>query len=147
MRAVLQRVSHASVRVDGQVVGSIEHGLLALVGVAPTDQQPQVDWMARKIANLRIFEDSEGRMNRSVLDTGGGVLAISQFTLYGDVRKGRRPSFVGAAQPEHAEPLYRSLLSSLQGQGIPTVQAGVFGASMEVSLCNDGPVTLILDTP
>ncbi len=147
MRAVIQRVTQASVTVDGQVVGAIGPGLLVLVGVAPTDGPAQVAWLASKIAALRIFEDDEGKMNRSVLDIGGGVLAVSQFTLFGDVRKGRRPSFVGAAPPDHAEPLYRAVLAARAGEGVADVQAGVFGASMQVALVNDGPVTLLLESP
>jgi len=147
LRAVIQRVSEASVTVDGRVVGAIGPGLLALVGIGPTDGPAEVRWMASKIATLRIFEDDDGKMNRSVLDIGGGVLAVSQFTLYGDVRKGRRPSFIGAAHPDLAEPLYRAVLDALRAEGVALVQGGVFGASMRVALVNEGPVTLILDTP
>lgn len=147
MKCVLQRVRHAAVRVDGQIVGEIDAGLLALVGIGPSDDHDQVAWMARRIATLRILDDDDGRMNRSVLDIGGGVLAVSQFTLYGDTRKGRRPSFTGAAPPELAEPLYDALLHALRDQGVPRVQGGRFGANMQVSLLNDGPVTLILESP
>lgn len=141
MRAVVQRVAWARVEVDGATTGTIGHGLCVLVGVAPGDGPAQVAWLADKVLNLRIFADEEGKMNRSVRDVGGGVLCISQFTLYGDVQKGRRPSFVGAAPPEVAEPLYRALCDRLDAQ------RGVFGAHMAVSLLNDGPVTLLVDTP
>ncbi|MCA9572465.1 MAG: D-tyrosyl-tRNA(Tyr) deacylase, partial [Myxococcales bacterium] len=142
----LQRVSEASVRVDGEVVGAIGTGLLLLVGVGPEDGEPEVDWMVKKVVNLRIFPDDEGRMNLSLLDVGGAALAISQFTLFGDCRKGRRPSFVGAAPPERAEPLYARFCDLLAAQGV-RVERGVFGADMKVGLVNDGPVTLTLDSP
>lgn len=141
MRAVVQRVSRASVRVDQQTVGAIGPGLLVLLGVAPTDGPPQIAWMADKIANLRIFADAEGKMNLSVRDIQGGILLVSQFTLYGDASRGRRPGFGAAARPEIAEPLYLELASRLGAE------KGVFGAHMEVELLNDGPVTLLLDTP
>lgn len=146
MRAVVQRVAEASVSVAGEVRGAIGPGLLVLLGVAPGDGAPQIDWLARKLVGLRIFADDEGRMNRSVADIGGGVLVVSQFTLYGDCRKGRRPSFVGAARPEHAEPTYEAFCEAVAGQGVP-VQRGVFGGDMAVQLVNDGPVTLVIDTP
>jgi len=141
MRVVLQRVREAAVRVDGVSVGSIGPGLLLLVGVAPADGPAQVAWMADRVAGLRIFADAEGRMNRSLRDVGGEVLCVSQFTLYADVSRGRRPSFVDAARPEHARPLYESLCDALGAQ------RGGFGADMAVSLVNDGPVTLILESP
>ncbi len=141
MRAVLQRVTEARVSVDGAITGEIGAGLLVLLGVAPDDGPAQVAWMADKIVNLRIFEDDGGKMNRSVRDVGGGVLVISQFTLYGDVAKGRRPGFSGAAPPEIAKPLYEAVADALGAA------RGVFGAHMVVALVNDGPVTLILDTP
>ena len=147
MRVVLQRVSQASVRVEGSVIGAIEHGLLLLVGIAPSDTEAEARWLAQKCTGLRIFPDSEGKMNRSVLDVSGGILAISQFTLYGDCRRGRRPSFVGAARPEHAKPLYERFCTLLEEAGPVSVARGRFGADMQVELCNDGPVTLVLDSP
>ena len=146
MRVVLQRVSHASVTVDGRVTGEIGQGLLVLLGVGPDDGEEQLAWMVRKVAGLRIFEDADGRMNRSVKDVGGGVLVVSQFTLYGDVRKGRRPSFTGAAHPDVAEPLYEQFCARMEAEGLP-VGRGVFGAHMDVALTNDGPVTLIVESP
>ncbi len=146
MRAVLQRVSRAQVGVGGEVVGSIGPGLLVLLGVNQTDTAEQVRWLADKIIGLRIFNDADGKMNRSLMDVGGACLVVSQFTLYGDTRKGRRPSFIDAARPEVAVPLYEAFLDALRAQGVP-VAAGVFGADMQVELVNDGPVTLILDTP
>lgn len=146
MRVVLQRVSHASVTVDGRVTGEIGQGLLVLLGVGPEDGEEQLAWMVRKVAGLRIFEDEDGRMNRSVKDVGGSVLVVSQFTLYGDVRKGRRPSFTGAAHPDVAEPLYEQFCARMEAEGLP-VGRGVFGAHMDVALTNDGPVTLIVETP
>lgn len=145
MRVVLQRVSAARVVVDGQTVGEIARGWLALIGVAPTDTAKELTWMADKIANLRCFPDADGKMNLSVQDVGGAVLAVSNFTLYADCQKGRRPSFVNAARPEQAEPLYLEFLNQLKALGVP-VQAGVFGADMRVELTNDGPVTLVLDS-
>ncbi|TWU00755.1 D-aminoacyl-tRNA deacylase [Stieleria varia] len=144
MKVVLQRVTQASVTVDGTCVGQIGPGLLALVGIAEGDTADQVRWMAEKTAQLRIFEDDQGKMNRSILDTGGEVLVVSQFTLLGDCRKGRRPAFTGAAHPEIANELYLHYADLLAGQGIG-VQKGVFAADMKVSLLNDGPVTLILE--
>ncbi len=147
MRAVVQRVSEAAVRVDGEVVGAIGPGLLVLLAVAPEDGEAQVRWLADKVANLRVHADGQGRMNRSLLDVGGGALVVSQFTLYGDCRRGRRPSFVGAARPEHAEPLVTRFAARLRDLGVAPVETGVFGAHMAVSLVNDGPVTLVVDTP
>ena len=144
MRVVAQRVSRASVRVGGSVVGEIGHGLMLLVGFTHDDTPREIGWMTEKLIGLRIFGDDEGRMNRSVVDVGGGILVVSQFTLYGDARKGRRPSFVDAARPEIAIPLYQQFLSALAGTGAP-VAAGEFGADMKVELVNDGPVTLLLD--
>lgn len=147
MRAVVQRVSRASVTVDGQVTGAIEQGLMVLLGVAPDDGPDQVGWLSNKLVGLRIFEDEEGKMNRSLLDVGGGMLIISQFTLYGDVRKGRRPSFIGAARPDLAEPLYERFCEAVEALGVDPVGRGVFGAHMDVALVNDGPVTLVVEAP
>ena len=145
MRAVIQRVSSASVSVDGKTVGAIEHGFLVLVGVTHSDTRVEADWLARKIAGLRLFEDAAGKMNLGLADIGGAVLVVSQFTLYGDARKGRRPDFLQAARPEQAEPLITCFVDQLRGQGM-TVATGQFRATMQVSLVNDGPVTLLLDT-
>ena len=145
MRVVLQRVSRAAVRVDGEVVGQIGPGLLALVGVAAGDAPETVDKVAAKVAGLRIFADAEGRFNESVADIGGAVLVVSQFTLISDVRKGRRPSFTAAARPEQAEPLVERFAQQLEAAGLP-VARGVFGAMMEVDLVNDGPFTIVIDS-
>ncbi|MFZ2362306.1 MAG: D-aminoacyl-tRNA deacylase [Anaerolineae bacterium] len=145
MRAVVQRVSEASVAVDGQAVGAIERGLLVLLGVTHSDGEAEAAALARKIAGLRIFEDAAGKFNLALNDVGGAVLVVSQFTLYGDARKGRRPSFTDAARPEQAESLIQRFVELLRGEGLP-VQTGVFGAIMAVHLVNDGPVTLWLDT-
>lgn len=145
MRIIVQRVSRASVTVDGEVVGEIERGLMVLVGVGVDDEERDADVAAEKIANLRIFADDEGLMNRSVIDVGGGVLLISQFTLHGDARKGRRPSFITAAREEIAKPLYERVGALLERAGL-NVGYGVFGAHMDVELVNDGPVTILLDT-
>jgi D-tyrosyl-tRNA(Tyr) deacylase len=144
VRAVVQRVSRASVTVEGRVTGSIGRGLLVLVGFGPADLPHQVDWMADKVAGLRVFADDEGKMNRDLAAVGGGVLVVSQFTLYGDASKGRRPSFIGAATPEVAIPLYQAFIAALKARGLP-VETGEFGAMMDVELVNDGPVTLILE--
>lgn len=146
MRVILQRVAEARVAVDGWIVGEIGRGWLALVGVAPTDTATEVAWMADKIARLRSFPDADGKMNLSLLDVGGGVLLVSNFTLYADCQKGRRPSFLGAARPDVAEPLVNELANAFRALGVP-VATGQFGADMQVSLTNDGPVTLILDSP
>jgi D-tyrosyl-tRNA(Tyr) deacylase len=145
MRAVIQRVSEASVTVDQTVVGSIERGFLVLVGVADQDEEKDAFWIAEKVAGLRVFEDSDGKMNLSLADVQGAVLLVSQFTLFGDCRKGRRPSFVEAARPEKARVLYEKLADNLRQLGI-TVETGTFQAQMEVRLLNDGPVTLLLDS-
>lgn len=145
MRAVVQRVSEASVVVDGQVVGAIGCGFLVLLGVTHSDGEAQAAALARKIAGLRVFEDTAGKFNLALDDVGGAVLVVSQFTLYGDARKGRRPSFTAAARPEQAEPLCDRFVDLLRAEGL-CVQAGVFGAMMAVHLVNDGPVTLWLDT-
>lgn len=146
MRAVIQRVDEAEVTVDDEVVGAIGRGILILVGVAPADTYREVAWMAEKIAGLRIFEDEDGRMNLSIEQIGGQVLLVSQFTLYGDCRKGRRPSFTDAAPPEHAERLYISLTDAFRAIGLQ-VATGLFGAHMNVKLTNNGPVTFIIDSP
>lgn len=146
MRAVVQRVRWARVSVDGKVEGEIEGGVCVLLGVTHGDGPEQVRWLAGKVANLRIFEDDEGKLNHSLLDVGGAALVISQFTLYGDCRKGRRPSFVAASEPEKARRLYEDFAHQLTSAGV-AVSTGVFQAHMQVELCNDGPVTLILDTP
>jgi D-tyrosyl-tRNA(Tyr) deacylase len=145
MRAVVQRVSRASVTVDGRIVGQIRQGFLVLVGVARTDNEAAADYLAEKIAGLRIFEDDAGKMNLSVTDVKGEVLLVSQFTLYGDVRRGKRPSFDAAAPPEQARALYEYLVAHLRALGIPC-QTGVFQAMMQVELVNDGPVTILLDS-
>lgn len=145
MRAVVQRVARAEVRAGDEVVGRIGTGLLVLVGVGVDDTQDDALALARKIAGLRIFRDDEGNMNRDVQEIGGSVLVISQFTLHGDVRKGRRPSFITAARPEEAEPLYERVAEELRTLGIETA-TGRFGAMMHVELVNDGPITILLDT-
>jgi D-tyrosyl-tRNA(Tyr) deacylase len=144
LKVVLQRVSQASVMVDGRPVGTIGNGFLALVGIGHGDDDSVVRWMAEKTSVLRVFEDDAGKMNRSVMDVGGSVLAVSQFTLYGDCRKGRRPAFTDAADPPVAKALYELYVDSLRGQGI-VVETGVFAADMKVSLVNDGPVTMLLE--
>jgi D-aminoacyl-tRNA deacylase len=145
MRVVLQRVSRASVTVDGAVTGEIGLGLLLLVGIGPDDSEAQARWMARKVTGLRIFPDDDGKMNLSVLDVGGGALVVSQFTLYGDCSKGRRPSFVHAAPPGIAEPLYERFCALITEEGVNLVERGRFGAPMRVELLNDGPVTLVIE--
>lgn len=144
MRIVLQRVSRASVTVEERVTGRIGPGLLLLVGFTETDTEAELAWMAEKVVGLRIFPDGEGKMNRSLDETGGALLVVSQFTLYGDARKGRRPSFIDAARPETAIPLYERFVGILRGRGL-VVETGEFGAMMAVELVNDGPVTLILE--
>ena len=141
----MQRVTQARVSVEGRVVGDIRNGVLALVGVATDDARAEATWMADKVANLRIFSDDEGKMNRSLLDMGGEALVVSQFTLYGDARKGRRPSFIRAAEGPEAEAVYEELIRSLERLGIVT-ESGRFGAVMQVELTNDGPVTILLDS-
>jgi len=144
MRIVLQRVSRAKVTVDGRVTGEIGRGLLLLAGFTEGDGEDALAWMAKKVVQLRIFPDGEGKMNRSVDEVDGAVLVVSQFTLYGDARKGRRPSFIDAARPEVAIPLYEKFIDRLRATGRP-VATGEFGAMMDVELVNDGPVTLILE--
>ena len=145
MRVVVQRVSRAEVRVDGRVTGKIEQGLLLLVGFKADDTEASLSWMAEKVVGLRIFSDDEGKMNRALTDVGGGLLVVSQFTLYGDVQKGRRPSFIDAAPPPIAIPLYEHFVALLRAQAPGPVETGEFGAMMDVELVNDGPVTLLLE--
>jgi D-aminoacyl-tRNA deacylase len=145
MRAVIQRVSQARVVIDGVVVGEIQRGLLVLLGVSQSDTVEQARWLAEKVVGLRVFNDGEGKMNLGVADVGGGVLVVSQFTLYGDCRKGRRPSFIDAAGPETAIPLYEAFVDAVRAEGVPTA-TGRFGAMMQVELVNDGPVTLIVES-
>lgn len=147
MRLVIQRVREAQVAVEGQITGKIGPGLLVLAGFAPHDNTAALTWMSRKLVQLRIFSDEQGQMNRSVLDTDGQILLVSQFTLLADARKGNRPSYIGAAPPAIAEPLYQqfiALVAAELGRPVPT---GIFGADMQVSLINDGPVTIVLDSP
>jgi D-tyrosyl-tRNA(Tyr) deacylase len=144
LRVLLQRVSRAEVRVDSRVAGKIGSGLLALVGFTATDGDAQLEWMADKVVGLRIFSDSEDKMNLSVVEAGGAILLVSQFTLYGNAEKGRRPSFIDAARPEQAIPLYEKFIALLRAKGV-VVETGEFGAMMDVELVNDGPVTLMLE--
>ncbi len=144
MRAVVQRVSRARVRVENEVTGQINQGLLILLGVTHSDTSEQAQWLADKIVSLRIFQDSEGKMNRDITEVGGSVLVVSQFTLYGNAQKGRRPSFVEAAPPEIAVPLYEDFVNGIRANGVP-VETGRFGAMMEVELVNEGPVTIIVE--
>lgn len=146
MRVLLQRVKHGRVTVNREVVGQIGSGFVALVGVSRTDTQMEAQLLAKKTANLRVFEDENGKMNVSAIDTGAEILVISQFTLYADSRKGRRPSFINAAQPEQAEPLVEYYAECLHREGIQRIEQGVFGATMLVEIHNDGPVTIILDS-
>lgn len=145
MRAVVQRVSQARVRVDGEIVGEVGRGLLVLLGVAKDDSADDARWLADKIVGLRIFADADGKMNQDVAEVGAAVLVVSQFTLYGDCRKGRRPSFVDAAGPELAIPMYEAFINGIKAQGVP-VATGRFGAMMQVELVNEGPVTMIVDS-
>ena len=145
MRAVVQRVTRASVAVHDQITGEIGRGLMVLLGVETGDGEKDVNYIIDKVLNLRIFEDDAGKMNRSALDTGGAILAVSQFTLLGDARDGRRPSFILAARPDEADGLYRRVVDAWRERGV-TVETGVFGADMAVSLVNDGPVTILLDS-
>ena len=144
MRAVVQRVDRASVTIDGNVNGQIEKGFMVLMGIDEKDEQKDLDYICDKLMGLRIFEDEEGKMNRSIIDAGGSILLISQFTLYGDARKGKRPSFIRAARPEKAIPLYEAAIAKLSEK--VHVETGIFGAEMKVELVNDGPVTILLDS-
>ncbi|MCL1952956.1 MAG: D-aminoacyl-tRNA deacylase [Oscillospiraceae bacterium] len=146
MKAVIQRVTHASVTVDNAVTGSIGEGFLVLLGVAQGDTQAEAALLAAKIAKLRVFRDEQGKMNLSLLDTGGAALVISQFTLCADIRKGNRPAFTDAAPPGEADALYRYFCDCLRAEGVRDVQTGVFGAEMRVELLNHGPVTILMDT-
>jgi D-tyrosyl-tRNA(Tyr) deacylase len=146
VKALIQRVSSASVTVEGNCVAEINTGLLILLGVTESDTQKEASWLASKVVNMRIFNDAEGKMNLSLLDVGGDALAVSQFTLYADARKGNRPSYIQAARPEKAKPLYEAFVAELEKLLGKPVHTGVFGADMKVSLVNDGPVTIMLET-
>lgn len=146
MRVILQRSLEAKVEVDGAITGQINHGLVLLVGITHEDTEADAKYVADKVVNLRLFEDEEGKMNHSILEKGGSILSVSQFTLYGDTKKGRRPSFSLAAKPDYAQPLYEMFNEELRSKGVQ-VETGVFGAMMNVSLVNDGPVTLIVESP
>jgi len=146
MRVIIQRVSEASVTVDSEVVSRIENGALIFLGVSPTDSATEISWLTKKIANLRIFNDSEGIMNLSLIDVAGDALVVSQFTLMANTRKGNRPSYINAAKPEQAIPLYEAFVDSLEQELKKKVRTGIFGADMKIQLLNDGPVTITLDT-
>lgn len=145
MRGVVQRVKCARVTVENNIIGEIDNGILLLLGIGNDDSDKDLDYMVDKTVNLRIFEDDDGKMNRSIVDTGGSILAVSQFTLQGDARKGRRPSFIAAAPPEKAVPLYEAYIREIRNKGIK-IETGEFGADMQVELINDGPVTILLDS-
>lgn len=145
MKVVLQRSKAASVTVDGTVTGAIDHGYVLLVGITHEDTQGDVAYLAKKVANLRLWEDADGKMNHSILEHGGAILSVSQFTLYGDAKKGNRPSFINAARPEAAEPMWEAFNQALREQGLH-VETGIFGAMMDVALINDGPVTILLES-
>jgi D-tyrosyl-tRNA(Tyr) deacylase len=146
MRAVIQRVRSAQCEVDGQVTGAIQQGLLVLLGIEESDGQAEIEWLSQKMVQLRIFSDDQGLMNRSLLDVGGQILLISQFTLFAQTKKGNRPSFIRAAKPPVAIPLYEQMITSLQTHLGRPVEKGIFGADMQISLINDGPVTIVMDT-
>ena len=146
MRIVVQRVSHASVTIEGQCKSSIGKGMLILVGIEESDGQEDIDWLCKKIVNLRIFDDENGIMNRSILETAGEILAVSQFTLMARTKKGNRPSYIDADKPEISVPLYEKFVQSLQKELQKEIKTGVFGADMQVGLINDGPVTIIIDS-
>lgn len=146
MKAVIQRVSQASVTIEGQVKANIEQGLLILLGIEAADEQTDIDWLAKKVANLRIFNDENGVMNRSVKDIGGEAIVVSQFTLHASTKKGNRPSYIKAAKPDISIPLYEQFVKTLEFHLLKKVQTGEFGAAMKVALVNDGPVTIIMDT-
>ena len=145
MKVVIQRVSEASVKVSGEIVGEISQGLLLLVGIEENDEKEDAEWLAKKILDLRIFSDEEGKMNRSVKDINGEILCVSQFTLIADYKKGNRPSFIKAAKPEKAVPLFEYFKGLIKSSGLKT-ESGIFGADMKVSLLNDGPVTIVMDS-
>ena len=146
MRAVIQRVKEASVKVNGKVTGAIDKGLLILVGIEDADTQEDIEWLTKKIVGLRIFDDENGVMNLSVMDIGGGLLAVSQFTLMASTKKGNRPSYIKASKGDFAEPMYEKFCQALEKESGKIVEKGIFGADMKVSLLNDGPVTIIMDT-
>jgi len=146
MRTVIQRVTEASVKVDGKVTGAIKEGLLILVGVEDADTQEDIDWLVKKIVGLRIFNDENGVMNLSVQDVGGGLLAVSQFTLMASTKKGNRPSYIRASKGDYAQPMYEKFCLALEKESGKKVEKGIFGADMKVSLLNDGPVTIVMDT-
>ena len=146
MRAVIQRVSEASVKVNGKITGAIKEGLLILVGIEDADTEEDIDWLTKKIAGCRIFNDENGVMNRSVMEVGGGLLAVSQFTLMASTKKGNRPSYIRASKGDFAEPMYEKFCQALERESGIKVEKGIFGADMKVSLLNDGPVTIIIDT-
>lgn len=146
MKLVIQRVSEASVTIEGAVHGAIGQGLLVLIGIETADTTEDVDWLVQKLVNLRIFQDDEGKMNDSLLDVNGGLLIISQFTLHASTKKGNRPGFTQAARPEQAIPLYEAFIAACQTSGVSSVQTGIFGADMKVALINNGPVTIIIDS-
>ncbi|WOV88763.1 D-aminoacyl-tRNA deacylase [Sporosarcina oncorhynchi] len=145
MRVILQRSGYASVKVDGETTGSIDKGYVLLVGVTHDDTEKDADYIAKKVSGLRLWEDDDGKMNKAIDEVGGTILSVSQFTLYGDVKKGRRPSFIEAARPEQAEPLWNYFNEALRSQGLH-VETGIFGAMMDVQLTNDGPVTIIVES-
>ena len=146
MRAVIQRVTEANVKVDGKITGAINEGLLILVGIEDADTQEDIEWLTKKIVGLRIFNDENGVMNLSVMDVGGGLLAVSQFTLMASTKKGNRPSYIRASKGEYAEPMYEKFCQALEKESGKKVEKGIFGANMKVSLLNDGPTTIIMDT-
>jgi len=146
MRVVIQRVSSASVTVEGKIIGEIQKGLMVLVGIVNEDDQSDIEWLSNKIVNMRIFEDEEGVMNKSVIDKGGAILLVSQFTLHASTKKGNRPSYIAAAKPDISIPLYESLIRQLEKDLGSAIQTGSFGADMKVALVNDGPVTITIDS-
>ena len=146
MRAVIQRVSEASCTVEGKITGKIEQGFLVLIGIEADDQAEDIQWLAQKIANMRIFNDEAGLMNKSIKDVGGNILLISQFTLMANTKKGNRPSFIRAARPEQAIPLYENMISALSEHLGKKIETGIFGADMKITLLNDGPVTIMMNT-